>query len=394
MEKPFNTVTPETAEEFKKSNKHEYLLSKTSLIYLTEKKTGAENIFLMTIVPDLSYLISTKFDPFKKMSYLKRDNKFDGMIYYHNMRGEFVNGWLYKDGKVVSTVQALSNEPDFELGTFRSGGCVLNYTVTIVEECWYQKKESGEIWNMNCITYIEKVSSFMVCDDQGGNGGFIVEGGTPTPTPASVAPKATKIFRNANLTIENWKKLEEMLNKIMKDCLGSGLYNSLLSVLEGKTLAFEFSTNPYGFNYGNGSISLDMSFESNRLFHEMWHALQAYKETATSYTNSTLNQEFEAWYAQYLYISKLPEYKQGSTWYAWYNQTKRGISIRQIDTYFNNKGNLLFGESAFWSYLYELSQPGSDFRIDGYESILQYRYDSSRTAAYNFRNLSNLLKNC
>ena len=37
MEYAFNTVTLETAEEFRKSKKKEYLQSKTSLIYLTEK---------------------------------------------------------------------------------------------------------------------------------------------------------------------------------------------------------------------------------------------------------------------------------------------------------------------------------------------------------------------
>ena len=171
----------------------------------------------MTIVPALSYQISTKFDPFKKMSYLKRDNKFEGMIYYHDINGIFVNGWVYKDGKVVATMQALSNEPDFELVTMRSSLCTIYYTVTVVEECWHQEKLSGEIWNENCNSYIESINSFMVCDSDGGGNYDGDSGGNP-PTPASVAPKATKIFRNANLSLEAWKILEDMLDKIMKDC--------------------------------------------------------------------------------------------------------------------------------------------------------------------------------
>ena len=42
--------------------------------------------------------------------------------------------------------------------------------------------------------------------------------------------------------------------------------------------------------------------ESNLLFHEMWHAYQAYQETPSSYVNSLLNLDIEAHYAQYIYI--------------------------------------------------------------------------------------------
>ena len=40
------------------------------------------------------------------MSYLKRDKKFNGTIIYHNMNGEYVNGWFYTDGEITGAVQA------------------------------------------------------------------------------------------------------------------------------------------------------------------------------------------------------------------------------------------------------------------------------------------------
>jgi len=221
MDKAFNTVTPETDEEYRKSRKKEYLRSKTSLIYLTEKKTGATNIFLMTIVPDLSYLVSAKFDPFKKMSYLKRDNKFEGLIYYHNLKGEFVNGWVYKEGKVVATMEALSKKPDFEL---RSGGCTTYYSITYVEQCWNTgNPESGTPTFSNCYTYIEDYYFYTICDySDGGGGGGYGEGdpfGDPTlpdnPCISGIVGKSKNTNMLADKTIRN--EMDTVLKGKLKD---------------------------------------------------------------------------------------------------------------------------------------------------------------------------------
>lgn len=63
-------------------------------------------------------------------------------------------------------------------------------------------------------------------------------------------------------------------------------------------------------------INRNMSWQADgkqSAFHEMMHAYRAYQETTASYKESTLNGEIEAWYAQYLYTSNLPEYKD-SKW--------------------------------------------------------------------------------
>jgi len=146
MDPGFDFVSPEALEKFSQTQKREYLQSKTSLIYLIEKKTGKTDMFLMTIVPDLSYLEYTKLDPFKKMSYLKRDNKFEGLILYHNLNGAFVNGWRYEGGEVVATVEAQSEAPDIEVITTRSGSlCTTYYTATVVYQCWDFYYTSGEL---------------------------------------------------------------------------------------------------------------------------------------------------------------------------------------------------------------------------------------------------------
>ena len=223
MEYAFNTVTPATAEEFKKNKKKEYLQSKTSLIYLTEKKTGVANIFLMTIVPDLSYLVSSKFDPFKKMSYLKRDNKFEGMVYYHNMKGEFVNGWVYKEGKVVASMEVLSKKSDFQL---RSGGCTTYFTVTIVEQCWHTGYyESGVLvtTHSDCYSYYEDYHEYTVCNNSGSNGEYnggytgVEDPNDPTsPNNPCISGAAGNSKNNAMLANS---KIANGMDKILKDNL-------------------------------------------------------------------------------------------------------------------------------------------------------------------------------
>lgn len=107
-----------------------------------------------------------------------------------------------------------------------------------------------------------------------------------------------------------------MLDKIMKDCMGKALYNGLKESLKGKTLVIQFNETQDGSfgSQGEGiGISLGMQMESNQLFHEMMHAYRTFQETLSSYNGSTLNGEIEAWYAQYLYTSRLPEYV-GSKW--------------------------------------------------------------------------------
>ncbi len=221
---------------------------------------------------------------------------------------------------------------------------------------------------------------------------------TPVPVPTPLDPLETagisdakKIFRNSKMTDVNWKKIDDLLKKILKDCLGEALYNALINNLNGKSLVIQFG-NESSFDYTNGTITLDMmAAESNRLFHEMWHAYQAYNETQTSFSSSLMNQEFEAWYAQYLYISKLPEYKEGSTWYRWYNDSKIGIAVQNLKRFVNTKGYLLQGELNLYSYLNNVMMP--IFNRSGY-SQSSYPFDYNRSGAENFNNFKKLSINC
>ena len=115
-------------------------------------------------------------------------------------------------------------------------------------------------------------------DDGFGNGGGSIGGDGSSSSGSGSAPKAQKMFRNDNMTNDEWKAVENMLDSIMTDCMGQNLYNALLGKLNGKTLSIEL-TDASSF-YFDGRISIiklnASKMESNHLFHEMWHAYQAY----------------------------------------------------------------------------------------------------------------------
>lgn len=208
-------------------------------------------------------------------------------------------------------------------------------------------------------------------------------------------PNATTLFRNAGMTQKNWQKLERMLDKMIKDCMGASLFNGLKEKLLGKTLIIKFNPaqegGSFGYDGSSSAISISENMESNQLMHELFHAYQAYNETHSSFAGATLNLEIEAHYAQYIYLKKLPEYS-GSKWEQGYMQSERLRAIANLQEYIDDKGNLIARESLdlFDTYT-EFSLVPSFRKSAGYS---HYLYDKNRTSLSNFSNLRILTKNC
>jgi hypothetical protein len=96
-------VPADNAAEYEKTGELKYRHSVTRLIIQTEKKTGKRTGFLMTIIPSVEYS-AHRSNQTAKNTYLKRDNNLDGLIVYHNLSGEFVNGWEYEKGQIVASL--------------------------------------------------------------------------------------------------------------------------------------------------------------------------------------------------------------------------------------------------------------------------------------------------
>lgn len=229
----------------------------------------------------------------------------------------------------------------------------------------------------------------------GGSGGNYGDIDSQPIDPKQIAPKAASIFRNSNMTEQNWECLEKMIDKIIDDCLGEGLYNGLKSSLGGKTLTIQFKNGANGsfdiFPESSG-ISLGMQMESNQLFHEMFHAYQAYQTNLEGYINSNMNNEIEARYAQYLYTSRLSEYK-GSRWEERDDDDISRKVIKDLTDYIDEKGNLLPGvtDDALTAEIVGNTIPA--LREAGYTEA-KYPENDNINGIENFTNLHKLTVNC
>ena len=281
MEQGFDFVMPESSEQFQDSKNNLYIQSKTSLIYLTHKETGMQEMFLMTIIPDFSYIESTKFEPFKKMSYLKRDKKFNGSIFYHDMNGEFVHGWRYADGIVSGAIRV--DEENTDSGLLRSGNCTTFYYYTYSEFCWQiGTYYSGEtIWgDIQCTTYDYHLNYLTLCDyygggggsgggyeGNGGGGGSGSSGDPPSPTPrndcpTSAATNSTTVNNVLNDENTDYAKVKPYMNQLRGYASSqSNEWGLSVHYLSGQYYVFDRNTNPNNPNYFNSGTPNNVGIE-------------------------------------------------------------------------------------------------------------------------------------
>jgi hypothetical protein len=371
-------------------------------VVMRNKQTGLDYAFMMVVMPDLDYML-LKGDELGENKYLTRESDLSGLVTFYTTDGEFVNGWIYKEGEIIAEIGDSEKNSEKKLK--------VNAAVVSSVVCWGQDfyaidKNTGEANYRGVTYYCEPSCSYAYVE--GGSPGLISPtvppintggggGGNGGGNGSGTAPKAKTIFRNSSMTEANWQKLEQMIEKIMQDCMGEALYNGLVNSLNGKTFTIQFVNsagsffNSSDYNGYSVGILLSTSMESNQLYHEMLHAYQAYQETETSYRNSIINIEIEAFYAQYLYLSKLPEYK-GSKWEKWYDQNPLFKSIKKLEDHIDRKGNLMPGVSSSSLDLYILNGPVAQFQQDN--SYKYEKYDYSRSGLDSFKNIRTLTKNC
>lgn len=221
-----------------------------------------------------------------------------------------------------------------------------------------------------------------------GNGGGGGGNSSGSSTTSSTAPTASKLFKST-LSKSDWQALELRVHKIMIDCMGGTLYNSL--VHSGK-IQIRITSEASSYNPATKTINLNKDMESNQLFHEMWHAYQSSRMDVSDYNNSTINSEIEAHYAQYLYLKKLKEYK-GSKWEKNWTKHPRLYTIKKLERYVDSKGHLL---SKVNTELldFTLNQIASMFETHEYTDGNVYKYNWDIKGLDNFKNLRELAKDC
>lgn len=100
----------ETKIQKKKMSKKEKgrVMNVARTVILKDITTGEIITFNMIFIGSLNYLM--KHDDLSDNNYLHRVPHFDGMVLYFCPSGEFVNGWKYKNGKIIKRLSPVLDE--------------------------------------------------------------------------------------------------------------------------------------------------------------------------------------------------------------------------------------------------------------------------------------------
>lgn len=182
------------------------ITSLSRLVSLRYKKDGRIEQFLMTIMGDKDYH-DKGIGNLSDNSYLTREKHFSGYIFYHDLRGNFVNGWKYVNGKIVRKCsQNGSNTPLMRL---KKADCVA-VTVTLYNQFCTDWYTDGRYNYTRCEDRVSEYEYYyLYCayeptEGNGGGGGYDGEYNPPTPTL-----NKTQQIQNQNLLNETQKNLLE-----------------------------------------------------------------------------------------------------------------------------------------------------------------------------------------
>ena len=435
---------------FENGKSRAYMVDITQkLVVLKSKHTGKKVQYILSLIPEKDYYKKHKGDMDAAFTHAGEKNGYSGLaVYTHIGTSRIISVAKFRNGKLLANVFLPSGKGTLESRRKRANALLDGIKVPRIKatvtrsvgegepEVFYcsfcgQKVDNCECWSVEaecqcgvCALCLGRLCPWCdqdpcvcdlycpfceyldcICDEPTGcvycgepdcHGECWDEGELP-PIEENPDSKITAqdLFRNSNMIDENWQVIDKMLDKITENCMGEALIDGLYKALDGATLSIQFTNNEGGefhFDGETAGISLGMSsVESNVLFHEMWHAYQAYQETESTFTDSMLNQEIEAHYAQYLYVSSLPEYA-GNKWENAYTTDNRLRGTAKIKDYIDNKGSLINSTiSALFETFMEFTLVPIFHKTKGYENC---SYDNSRSITTNFSNLKELTKNC
>lgn len=167
--------TVESKAEWEVSKNPGYISSTTKLVIQKNKKTSESLGFIMTLVGEKNCQEKKGFD-LSKSRYLKIEDDFSGLVLFHDLEGNFVNGWRYTEGKVTRSVSALSFENALQLK--------LKVAITncITYDVYYWEQNCTDWWS---VTYVDgaevsRTYSRTTCGSQ-----YMVYGGSYTECPAT-----------------------------------------------------------------------------------------------------------------------------------------------------------------------------------------------------------------
>lgn len=262
-----------------------------------------------------------------------------------------------------------------------------------ISNCWhvYTGTEStGLTYSYtNCIdkTYwIDETSEQTLLPEEGGGNGIPIGGGAGGTT--SNASKAKAIFNGPSMDDTLWTIVENLIEEINLDCLGEALYNGIKEMLSdnSKLTLRIIDNNDSNYHWDSNTLYLNVEqLSSEVMLHELMHAYQYLNTMPDFFTNSLLNQEIEAHYAQFLYLKKGNKSK-----YRKFLNSKRGGAVAGIFDYIK--------QLEYNNNIYEILNAFVDFnvtsefrKVDPYQN---YPFIDEQGYYSTLYNVINLTKNC
>lgn len=221
----FGFSTQESFDLSKKKNEPGYLTSLSR--FVVQKNRVNQHIvgFIMTIIGETDYLKSKKFR-LTNNSYLKMDKDFSGYVLYNDLNGKFVNGWLYKNGKLSGKVKLISpNQSSIRMKSTAEACTDVYFVVTTTYTPW--EIENGELYIYSSYDVTTETYWYSYCYNTSGDGGYDdTLGGDPTPSSSAAWASA-----QTSSDFDKWP----CVNEIYYTLLDSDVMYTILQGFMGKS---------------------------------------------------------------------------------------------------------------------------------------------------------------
>lgn len=164
-------VDAETQSEFEKIRGQKYLRNAARMVIRKDLKTGEIRSFIAIFVGSLDYMKKSK--KMGRNSYLYRESDFDGKVLFFEPNGGLINGWKYRNGKIIGKIMPIDEETKMIL---TRGGewikeCYMETDFELVEVCHEEvfiepDKEYGEAWGVEIVCdEVLQPFEYEVCED-------------------------------------------------------------------------------------------------------------------------------------------------------------------------------------------------------------------------------------
>ncbi|MDR1054847.1 MAG: hypothetical protein LBL90_03280 [Prevotellaceae bacterium] len=172
---------------YESSGDGSYRASVVRLVVMRNRNTGEMLSFRMTITPSRNYLERYSFSP-PENTYLAKTDDFEGMVMFHDLEGNYVNGWVFENGIAVKTVKPLAAGEGAGTKSY-SYTCYTEifYEITFHYIVWYSNGEFSHIQYLG--SSITITGEYNICYPDGGGGDGSSGGYAPPAPPDANKPK-------------------------------------------------------------------------------------------------------------------------------------------------------------------------------------------------------------